>query len=91
MKKGVLIPIKIDDQTYYRTLEVCRETSVSRATLFRWLSLGILPQILKDRRGWRLFTKADLNIIRTEASRTEIVDTLPLKKKRDAHEDTSEN
>jgi hypothetical protein len=75
IRKGVLIPTKIDDQIYYRTLEVCRETGVSRATLFRWLSLGILPRILKDRRGWRLFTKADLDIIRAEATRIEVEDT----------------
>jgi DNA-binding transcriptional MerR regulator len=66
------MPIEIDNRTYYRTLDVCRETGISRATLFRWISSGMLPKLFRDRRGWRLFTRADLNIIKTEARRIEI-------------------
>ena len=66
------MPTEIDNRIYYRTMEVCRETGISRATLFRWISLGILPRLIRDRRGWRLFTSADLNIIKTEAARIEI-------------------
>lgn len=69
--KGLFMPVEIDNQVYFRTLEVCRETGISRATLFRWISLGILPESLRDRRGWRLYTRADLNLIRTEATRIE--------------------
>jgi DNA-binding transcriptional MerR regulator len=68
------VPTKIGNQKYYRTLEVCRETGISRATLFRWISLGILPKLIRDRRGWRLFTKADLIIIKSEATRMRIED-----------------
>ena len=70
--KGLQMPTEIDNRIYYRTLEVCRETGISRATLFRWISLGILPQLFRDRRGWRLFTRADLNILKAEAMRIEI-------------------
>ena len=66
------MPIEIDGQTYYRTLEACARTGISRATLFRWLRQGILQKSYKDRRGWRIFTEDDLNTIRTEASRIEI-------------------
>ncbi len=69
------MPIEIDKQTYYRTLEVCQKTGISRATLFRWISSGILPKLIRDRRGWRLFTEADLNTIRAEATRIEIEET----------------
>lgn len=62
--------IKINGQTYYRTLEVCQMAGVSRATLFRWLKAGILEDImLRDRKGWRLFTEEDLERIRAEATR----------------------
>ena len=66
------MPVEIDNRIYYRTLDVCRETGISRATLFRWISSGILPKLLRDRRGWRLFTRADLNTIKAEARRIEI-------------------
>ena len=61
--------VKINGKTYYRTLEACRKTGISRATLFRWLKSGILEESHKDRRGWRLFTGDDLKKIEKEAKR----------------------
>ena len=61
--------IERDGQTYYRTLEACRKTGISRATLFRWLKDGILEKSYRDRRGWRMFTEDDLNRIKAEAGR----------------------
>jgi excisionase family DNA binding protein len=55
------MPIHIKGQTYYRTAEVCNEIGISRATLYRWLKAGLLDKSHKDRRGWRLFTEADLS------------------------------
>jgi DNA-binding transcriptional MerR regulator len=69
------MPLELNGQVYYRTSEVCQETGISRATLFRWISQGILTKLLRDRRGWRLFTETDLNIIRTEVRRIDIEDT----------------
>ena len=66
------MPIEIDGQTYYGTSESCKKTGISRATLFRWLKVGILEKHYKDRRGWRLFTEEDLNKIRAEAKRIEV-------------------
>jgi DNA-binding transcriptional MerR regulator len=66
------LSIQINGETYYRTLEACRRTGISRATLFRWLKTGILDKSVKDRRGWRLYTENDLDIIRKEAQRIEI-------------------
>ena len=59
--------IEIDGQIYYKTLEACKKTGISRPTLFRWLKAGILEKSYKNRRGWRLFTEEDLNKIRAEA------------------------
>jgi len=64
------MPIVINRQTYYRTLEACQRAGISKATLFRWLREGILEDVAhKDRRGWRLFTEHDINRIKTEADR----------------------
>ncbi len=61
--------IEIGGQRYYRTGEACQKTGISRATLFRWLKMGVLKKTYKDRRGWRIFTIEDLNIIQAEARR----------------------
>ena len=66
------MPIEIDGQTYYGTSESCKKTGISRATLFRWLKVGILEKRYKDRRGWRIFTEEDLDKIRAEAKRIEV-------------------
>ena len=69
--------IEIERQTYYKTLEVCERTGISRPTLFRWLNSGILKKYYKNRRGWRLFTEEDLNIIRAEARKIEVEYSFP--------------
>ncbi len=64
------MPIELNGQTYYRTSETRVKTGISRATLFRWLKAGVLEDIMpRDRKGWRLFTENDINIIRSEATR----------------------
>jgi len=62
--------IRINDQTYYRTSEACQRAGISKATLFRWVKVGILEDIVRrDRNGWRLFTQNDINRIKSEATR----------------------
>jgi DNA-binding transcriptional MerR regulator len=63
------MPVVINDQTYYRTAEVCRMVGISRNTLFRWLKEGIFSDVeYRDWRGWRLFTAAQLETIRTKTN-----------------------
>jgi len=63
------MPIVINEQTYYRTAEVCRMVGISRNTLFRWLKGGIFSDVeYRDWRGWRLFTAAQLETIRTKTN-----------------------
>ena len=60
----------IRGQTYYRTAEVCAIVNVSRSTLLRWLGNGTLKDAShRDRRGWRLFTEADIKRIEAEANK----------------------
>jgi excisionase family DNA binding protein len=62
------MPIVMKDQTYYRTAEVCKMVGVSRSTLLRWISGGLIRDTAtRDRRGWRLFTEANIKTIEDEA------------------------
>ena len=64
------MPIKINGKTYYRSLETCKLAGISQATFFRWLREGVIEDTaMKDRRGWRLFTKEDIEIIKREVGR----------------------
>ena len=68
------MPIVINDQTYYRTAEVCRMIGISRNTLFRWLKEGIFSDVeYRDWRGWRLFTPAQLDTIRMKTSHVKAI------------------
>jgi len=63
------MPITVNGETYYRTAEVCRTVGISRSTFFRWLRQGSLADAKNvDRRGWRLFTKADIDRLKAEAN-----------------------
>jgi predicted site-specific integrase-resolvase len=64
------MPVTVNEQTYYRTAEVCRMVGISRATLFRWLKEGTCVDVeYRDRRGWRLFTEDGVDRLKAEASR----------------------
>jgi len=61
------MPMVIKGQTYYRTREVCGMVGVSRSTLLRWISSGLIRDAsVRDRREWRLFTEADIRRIEDE-------------------------
>ena len=66
------MPIEINGELYYTTAETCQKTSISRATLYRWLRQGLLEELRKDRKGWRLFTEEDLNKLKAETERIEV-------------------
>jgi predicted site-specific integrase-resolvase len=56
------MPVKIDGRTYFRTAEVFRIIGISRNTLYRWLQKGILTGVeRRDSRGWRLFTREEID------------------------------
>ena len=62
--------VTIKGKTYYRTTEVCEMVGIGRSTLLRWLRGGIIKDIShRDRRGWRLFTQADIKRIEDEANK----------------------
>ena len=64
------MPVKINDERYYRTSEVCQIAGISRTTLLRWLKEDNLDIAdYRDRRSWRLFTEGDVNKLVSEANR----------------------
>ncbi len=64
------MPTTINSETYYRTTEVCQMVGISRSTLLRWLSSGTVKDVRhRDRRGWRVFTEADIKRIENEANK----------------------
>jgi len=64
------VPITINGETYYKTIEAARLAGISRSTLLRWLSSGIIQdRIHTDRRGWRIFSDTQIKYIREVASR----------------------
>lgn len=63
------MPVVVNDQTYYRTAEVCRMIGISRNTLFRWLREGIASDVeYRDWRGWRLFTEHQVETIKRKTN-----------------------
>ncbi|MFC2027357.1 helix-turn-helix domain-containing protein [Chloroflexota bacterium] len=65
------MPVEIDGQKFYRPAEVCMMAGVSRSTLHRWIREGVIPDTeYKDRNGWRLFAKKEVNTIKAEANKT---------------------
>ena len=58
--------VVINDQTYYRTTEVCQMIGISRNTLFGRIKEGKFST--SSNRGWGLFTAAEIETIRTKAS-----------------------
>ncbi len=47
----------------YKTSEICSRFDISRATLFRWESEGLLRGVERDWRGWRVYTEHNLQTI----------------------------
>jgi len=65
------MPHRFGNTQYYSSIEVCRATGISKATLLRWLRQNTINlTIQRDRRGWRIFSVSDLKLIDNEANRT---------------------
>lgn len=57
-------------QRNLRAIEVAREAGISKNTLLRWLKAGKVPEVARDRNGWRIFSVSDLSRIKAYANRT---------------------
>ncbi len=55
--------VKRKNPRIYKTKEICDRFDMSRATLFRWESEGLLSGVGRDWRGWRIYNENNLKII----------------------------
>ncbi len=68
------MPLAINGKTYYRTAEACRLVGISKNTLFRWLKDGKFGNMeYRDWRGWRLFTLAQLDSVKTTTNQVNAI------------------
>jgi len=55
--------VKRKNTRKYKTKDICDRFDISRATLFRWESEGLLTDVERDWRGWRLYGDGNLKEI----------------------------
>ena len=48
---------------HYRLQDILREIDRNKTTLIRWEERGLIPKAHKDSRGWRCYTKNQVNEI----------------------------
>lgn len=49
------------DTKIYTTKEVLEIVGIARATLYKWLRDGKIPEVNRDRNYYRIFTEDDVN------------------------------
>jgi excisionase family DNA binding protein len=57
-------PIRLVQSGAVNTEEAARSLGVSKSTLLRMLKSGRITEVSRDRNGWRIFTREDLDRIR---------------------------
>jgi hypothetical protein len=48
---------------YYRLNDILREIDRNKTTVIRWEELGLIPKAQRDSRGWRCYTKKQVEEI----------------------------
>jgi len=48
----------------YKTRDICKIFDISKATLFRWEKEGLISNVGRDWRNWRLYSNQNLKEIR---------------------------
>ena len=51
------------NNNYYTTKEVLKRAKITRPTLYKWLKEGKVPEVMRDRNDFRLFTLSDIKKI----------------------------
>jgi hypothetical protein len=71
------MPIKIDGQTFYNTLEACRLAGANRDTFLRWVRQKKFTDVEhRDRNGWRLFIDDDIRRLKAMVNHVERVSSV---------------
>lgn len=53
------------------TAEAAEKIGISKPTLIRWFAQGKIAEVDRDVRGWRVFSVADIDRIKTYANKIE--------------------
>lgn len=70
------MPVNIKGIEFYRTKEACLLAGITKNTFLRWVANGYFSDVAqRDRRGWRLFTRADLERLTLEVNRIQVAGT----------------
>jgi excisionase family DNA binding protein len=48
----------------YTTVEVAKRLSVCKSTLLRWIHEGLMPDVGRDWRGWRVWRSRDIERVK---------------------------
>jgi len=48
----------------YTTVEVAKRLSVCKSTLLRWIQEGLMPDVERDWRGWRVWRSRDVERVK---------------------------
>jgi DNA-binding transcriptional MerR regulator len=48
----------------YKTMDICKRFDISKATLFRWEKEGLISNVGRDWRNWRLYSEQNMKEIR---------------------------
>lgn len=48
---------------YYRVNDILKQIDRNKTTLLRWESEGLIPEAEKDSRGWRVYSKEQVEYI----------------------------
>ena len=64
--------VSINHQTYYMITEACAMAGTNRNTLLRWIREGRFTDVkIRDRNGWRLFDKDDIDSLKQKVNKIE--------------------
>jgi predicted site-specific integrase-resolvase len=67
--------VSINHQTYYMIAEACEMAGTNRNTLLRWIREGRYTDVkIRDRNGWRLFAKDDIERLKFEVNKIKQVE-----------------
>jgi excisionase family DNA binding protein len=51
------MPRQLNGYKFLNSSEVARRAGIHRLTLLRWIREGKMPDVSRDRNGWRIFTE----------------------------------
>ena len=56
--------VKLKRLTMFSTVEAAKGVGVSKNTLLRWLDEGLIEDVQRDWRGWRVWQKQDIERVK---------------------------